>query len=198
MNLFKELYRFIGCLSFVDIVFLVAIITLLILLVALVYFVRINKDILNEEDFFPLSNQEQNENKIEEFQNNIAEMEIKPEIDVMEEYNDEECELLDLESLTQKLKAEENSERVNCTEYEKDQEEKAIISYEELLQKKNKYAINYEKEEIIDDLIVKKVNLNDLVNKNEEETVNGEVRVISYQKEEAFLNALKELNSLLN
>jgi len=198
MNLFKDLYRFIGCLSFVDIVFLVAIITLLILLVALVYFVRINKDILNEEDFFPLSNQEQNENKIEEFQNNIAEMEIKPEIDVMEEYNDEECELLDLESLTQKLKAEENSERVNCTEYEKDQEEKAIISYEELLQKKNKYAINYEKEEIIDDLIVKKVNLNDLVNKNEEETVNGEVRVISYQKEEAFLNALKELNSLLN
>ena len=112
--------------------------------------------------------------------------------------------MLDLESLTKKLKAEdENGERITCTEYEKDQEEKAIISYDELLKKHNRYTLNYEKEEIIDDLIVKKVNLNDLVNKNEEEikveeNIKEEVRVISYQKEEAFLSALKELNSLLN
>ena len=32
----------------------------------------------------------------------------------------------------------------------------------------------------------------------EEEKINEEVRVISYQKEEDFLNALKELNRLLN
>ena len=50
----------------------------------------------------------------------------------------------------------------------------------------------------MDDLIVKKVNLNNLVNKNEEEKIENEIRVISYQKEEAFLDALKELNSLLN
>ena len=56
----------------------------------------------------------------------------------------------------------------------------------------------YEKEEIVDDLIIKKVNLNDLVNKNEETEIKEEVIVISYQKEEAFLSALKELNSLLN
>ena len=86
---------------------------------------------------------------------------------------------------------------LSCDSYEKDQEEKAIISYDELLQRQNKYAVNYEKEEIIDDLVVKKVDLNDLVNKDEQVKIK-EVRVISYEKEEAFLNALKELNSLLN
>jgi len=196
MNLLKDIYSFMRILSLVDIIFFVAIITLLILLVTLVYFIRINKDVLKEDDFFPPADSKQ---KVEEIkiENNIIEENKVPEIELTEEYNDEEGELLDLESLTKKLK-EEGTERVTCTEYEKDQEEKAIISYEELLQKKNKYAINYEKEEIMDDLIVKKVNLNDLVNKNEEEIVDSEIRVISYQKEEAFLDALKELNKILN
>lgn len=198
MNLLNDIYRFISCLSFVDIVFFIAIITLLILLVTLVYFIRINKDVLDEDDLFPPSNFKKEEPLIEEKKDIIEQIEIRKPESVANEYNDEEGELLDLESLTKKLKAEENSERVTCTEYEKDQEEKAIISYDELLQKHNRYAINYEKEEILDDLIVKKVNLNDLVNKNVEEEIKEEVRVISYQKEEAFLSALKELNSLLN
>ena len=203
MNLLKDVYRFISCLSFVDIIFFGAIIALLILLVTLVYFIRINNDVLGEDDLFPDARKNfQDTKKLEkkeEFINQITEN--TPE--VVEEYNDEEGELLDLESLTKKLKAEdENGERITCTQYEKDQEEKAIISYDELLQKHNRYTLNYEKEEIIDDLIVKKVNLNDLVNKNEEmnleEHIKEEVRVISYQKEEAFLRALKELNGLLN
>lgn len=198
MNLIEDIYKFFEILSFVDITFLIAVITLLILLVTLIYFIRINKDVLDENDFFPPSNNI-NKKSLEEEKNDIVEkIEVKEQEDFLEEYNDEEGELLDLESLTKKLKEEEANDRINCTEYEKDQEEKAIISYEELLQKHNKYAINYEKEEIMDDLIVKKVNLNDLVNKNEEEQINSEVRVISYGKEEAFLNALKELNSLLN
>ena len=206
MDLFKDIYIFIGSLSFVDIIFFVAIIALLILLVTLVYFIRINKEVLDEDDFFPPNdNSKKEELKIAEnkdiIKNIVNNMEVKPEEDNNDyntEYNDEEGELLDLESLTKKLKAEENLDRINCTEYEKDQEEKAIISYEELLQKHNRFTINYEKEEVIDDLIVKKVNLNDLVNKNVEEEIKEEVRVISYQKEEAFLSALKELNSLLN
>ncbi|MBE6156862.1 MAG: hypothetical protein E7161_03855 [Firmicutes bacterium] len=199
MNLLKDIYTFISYLSFVDIVFFIAIITLLILIVTLIYFIRINKEVLGEDDFFPPSeNSLKDESKVDEHQNIIEQIEIKTDEKYADEYNDEEGELLDLESLTKKLKAEENSDRISCTEYEKDQEEKAIISYEELLEKRNKYAINYEKEEVIDDLIVKKVNLNDLVNKNEEEIIKEEVRVISYQKEEAFLSALKELNSLLN
>jgi len=193
-NLLNDIYRFVMCLSFVDIVFFVAVIALLILVVTLIYFVRINKDVLDSDDFFPPKDEEKKENAIIK----LEEMEVKPVIDVIEEYNDEEGELLDLESLTKKLQKEEETGRINCTEYEKDQEEKAIISYDELLKKHNNYTINYEKEEIIDDLIVKKVNLNDLVNTNEEENVKEEVRVISYQKEEDFLAALKELNRLLN
>lgn len=203
MELFNDIYKFFRCLSFVDVIFLVAIITLLILIVTLIYFIRINKEVLDEDDLFPPVQ----DNKKEEVVTNIVPaknedlnsiIEQIPSQAVEEEYDDEEGELLDLASLTKKLQAENDDERVSCTEYEKDQEEKAIISYDELLQKRNKYAINYEKEEIMDDLIVKKVNLNDLVNKNNEEKLNEEVRVISYQKEEAFLNALKELNSLLN
>lgn len=197
MEIFKDIYKFINYLSVVDIVFLVAIIALLILVVTLIYFIKINNEVLGEDDFFPPENPRKEDDLVK-----VVKEAVPPQVEsndnIIEEYNDEEGELLDLESLTKKLKEEENSERVSCTEYEKDQEEKAIISYEELLQKKNKYAINYEKEEVIDDLIVKKVNLNDLVNKNEEEEIKEEVRVISYQKEEAFLSALKELNSLLN
>ena len=196
MKVLNDIYKFFEILSFVDIIFFVAIIFLLILLVTLVYFIKINKDVLDENDLFPPSDGNSNKEDV----NEISKIEVKEDLPVnnsVQEYNDEEAELLDLESLTKKLQQEE-SERITCTEYEKDQEEKAIISYEELLQKHNKYAINYEKEEVIDDLIVKKVNLNDLVNKNAEEKIETKVRAISYEKEEAFLDALKELNSLLN
>lgn len=91
-----------------------------------------------------------------------------------------------------------NSEpTIKFTDYEKDQEDKAIISYDELLNKGSNYDLNYEKEETHDDLIVKKVDLDNLVNKNSSITPNLEVRVISFQKEEAFLEALKRLQKEL-
>ena len=86
---------------------------------------------------------------------------------------------------------------INFTDYEHDQEEKAIISYDELLNKSNKYGLNYEKEDVYDDLSVKKVDLDNLVNKNSEIKVNSDVRVISFAKEEAFLEALKRLQKEL-
>ena len=86
---------------------------------------------------------------------------------------------------------------INFTEYEKDQEDKAIISYDELLHKNNNYELNYENEELHDDLSIKKVNLDDLVNKNVESTPRVDVRVISFAKEEAFLQALKQLQKEL-
>ena len=88
-----------------------------------------------------------------------------------------------------------NSEpTIKFTDYEKDQEDKAIISYDELLNKGNNYELNYEKEEMHDDLSVKKVDLDNLVNKNNNTVSNIEVRLISFQKEEAFLEALKRYN----
>ncbi len=196
--------NFINYLDLVDIIFLAAIVTFIILIVTLIYFVKINKDVLGEDDFFPPndSNNKKEENimKSEEIPSEVKDTEKKQEDEKMNEleYNDEEGELIDLETLTKKLKAEKNDEELAISKYEQDQEEKAIISYDELLEKHNRYAINYEKEEVIDnDLVIKKVNLNDLINKNEEEQSIA-VRVISYEKEEAFLTALKELNRLLN
>lgn len=91
-----------------------------------------------------------------------------------------------------------NSEpTIKFTDYEKDQEDKAIISYDELLNKGNNYELNYEKEEMHDDLSVKKVGLDNLVNKNNNTVSNIEVRLISFQKEEAFLEALKRLQKEL-
>ena len=91
-----------------------------------------------------------------------------------------------------------NSEpTIKFTDYEKDQEDKAIISYDELLNKGNNYELDYEKEEMHDDLSVKKVDLDNLVNKNNNTVSNIEVRLISFQKEEAFLEALKRLQKEL-
>ena len=196
MNIFNDINNFFSFLSFVDIVFLVAVVVLLILIVALIYFVKINKEIFGEDDFF----KDDNINKADKDENinNIVESLPEQTKPVTEEYNDEDGELLDLKTLTEKLKNENEEDRISFTEYEKDQEEKAIISYDELLNKKNKYAINYEKEEMIDDLLVKKIDLNNFENSKSEEELYEEARVISYQKEEDFLKALKELNNLLN
>ncbi len=194
MKLLEDILYLINSFSMVDIIFFFAIIALLILLVTLVYFIKINKDVIDSEDLFKHLENDINEDAKKE---EVKEVKVEePKKEEVEEYNDEEGELLDLKALTEKLKSE-NIESSSNFEYEKEQEEKAIISYDELLQKKNKYAVNYEKEEVMDDLVVKKVDLNDLVNKNELDEVK-EVRVISYEKEEAFLNALKELNELLN
>lgn len=192
MNIINNLISFIKSLTLVDIVFFVAVILLLILVVTLIYFIKINKSEVFDEIDKTGGNKDKNEieNIINEISNNI-----KPE---REEYNDEERELLDLNSLTEKLKQEEK-DRIDVTLYERDQEEKAIISYDELIQKHHNYAINYEEEKVLDDdVIVKKVDLNNLVKEGSEIKSVVEARVISYKREEDFLQALKELNRLLN
>ena len=212
MNFINDIYRFITYLSFVDIVFFAAIIALLILIVTLIYFIRINRDDIeikpndsNKDDYHnnnkidnPSDNHKEEEvmeTKKDNLKDIVDSLEIKRDISVLDD--DDEGELIDLKTLTKKLQAEKESDAISINEYEKDQEEKAIISYDELVKHQNNYSINYEKEIKDDDVIIKKVNLNDLVNKNEIDKVK-EVRVISYEKEEAFLSALKELNQLLN
>ena len=216
--LVNDIIKFISSLSFVDIVFFSAIITLLILVVILIYFIKINHDVISD-NYFKNDINDNNKNininnnleiNKEQIINNYKSDEVHDSNEVEnlveepknqnvreDEYNDEEGELLDLESLTKKLQSEQNND-VFCNDYERDQEEKAIISYEELLQRHNNYALNYVSEERLDDLIVKKVDLTDFENKSIENKEKNDVRVISYDNEEAFLHALKELNSLLN
>lgn len=204
MEIFKDINRFLSLLTGVDVIFFVAIITLLILIVTLIYFIKINKDdnMFNEDDFFNVGNNDKKDdivnNIIEKIEKENKEEKEKEVVEVSSEYLDEEeGELVDLKSLTAKLESmANNSLEDKVTEYEKEQESKAIISYSELLEKHNRYKINYDEIKTADDLIIKKVNLEECQGNEIEER--QEVRVISYSHEEAFLNALKELNGLLN
>lgn len=121
---------------------------------------------------------------------------IKINKDDEEDKKDETAEMKIAKEIRDNMNKEEDVV-INFTDYEKDQEEKAIISYDELVNKSNKYGLNYEKEDVYDDLSVKKVNLDNIVNKNSEIKINNDVRVISFAKEEAFLEALKRLQKEL-
>lgn len=189
MKLINDIYKFISNLNFVDIFFLVALIVLLILLVTLIYFIKINKEVLQK-----VEEKEQNKDNIKRIQNSVE----KIENNMVNNIDDNEKEEpIDLESFTKKLKEDADKSEESCNLYEKEQEEKAIISYEELVKTHDKYALNYENEEHQDDLTIKKVNLNNFENENK--SISDKVKVIiSYEKEEAFLESLKELNKLLN
>lgn len=113
----------------------------------------------------------------------------------VKEVKEETAEMKIVDEINKNLKASEN--RVMFTDFEQDQEDKAIISYEELLGKNKNGELNYEKEEMMDDLVVKKVNLDEIVNTRENTSYHSDARVISFDHEEAFLQALKRLNKEL-
>ncbi len=93
-----------------------------------------------------------------------------------------------------------NDATATFTNYEKDQEEKAIISYEELIAKNKMGEINYKEEEIIDDeILVKKINLDDMISASKKSDNHPkENKLFRYANEEAFLKTLQTLNELLN
>ncbi len=170
MQIFSDIINFIKTLSFVDIVFFFAVLALMLLIITLIYFLR---------------------------ENNDSDIEVNKSSDKKELTSDEAA-LLSLKELTEALENAEPKE-VNLNRYEEEQEEKAIISYEELLNRKNDFAINYSEEENIDEeLTIKKVDLDNLINKEVTEPQHISVTVISYDKEEAFLQALKTLQQTLN
>ena len=102
-----------------------------------------------------------------------------------------------LESIKKELENNYKPEYSNITEYEKEQEENAIISYDELINTKNNY--NYSEEYISnnDDILVKKVNIDTKNSSKEENKI--DVKLLDYSEYEDFLTALKQLqNNLLN
>lgn len=116
---------------------------------------------------------------------------------VIDTFNPED---IDLKEVVENI---ENTEppTVEFTIYERDQEEKAIISYDELIARSKTGTINYGEEEVIDDeLTIKKIDLDSIVNSNEIEIqeTKQENHLFKYTNEEAFLQALKQLNELLN
>lgn len=173
MQIIDDIMNFLKTLSFVDVVFFFAVLALMLLIIVLIYFIRENR--AEEEMNFP----SQGNNLPPKNDNN----------------NDE---ITSLKEITEALENAEPS-AINLNKYEEDQEEKAIISYDELLKRKNDFAINYSEEESLDDdLTVKKVDLDNLINKEVRVKPEIKVSVISYEKEEAFLEALKKLQQTLN
>lgn len=158
--MFNDIMFFIKGLTFIDYVFFFTVIFLLILIVSLIYFIRINEDMIQEE----------------------------------EKINDPD----NLRAIASSIKTE--AKPITFTSYEKEQEEKAIISYEELLSNTGEFKLNYIDEEPKSDLSVKKVDLSNLITPAEETPAmpKMEVHLFSLKREEEFLTALKELQSQLN
>ena len=186
-NLILDFTSFIKSLNFIDILFIISLIGLVALIVTLVYIVKINK----EETLEFLENNENTEEEIKK--------------------DDEE---LDLVSLSKAID-EKPTKPITLNDYEREQEEKAIISYDELIKTKEipVEEINYKTEEDIDGLTIRTVNQEEITKpielpkikqkeveiKEEEPEEKNELKVlISYDKEDEFLQALKQLESLLN
>ena len=176
MQIINDAISFLKTLSFVDVVFFFAVLALMLLVIVLIYFLR--------------------ENRIDDDNN------ITSKHDFLDKNIDDDAHTnREMDSLKEITEALENAEpsAVNLNRYEEEQEEKAIISYDELLKRKNDFAINYSEEENLDeDLTVKKVDLDNLINRDIVVKPEIKVAVISYQKEEAFLEALKQLQQKLN
>lgn len=197
---------FIQSLSLYDFLFLLSVIVLIIMLTSLVYIFKIsqsNDDFDDKDD-----NDKNNENKKEEEKDNINE----------EQLEDNELDLLKISKEIDENK----SPIISLNDYEKEQEEKAIISYDELIaaSKEKDQQINYKNEENINGLTIKAVDLemfntrpielprkkNEIIPLEEKVVENEDIVekddsppvLISYEKEEAFLQTLKQLQELLN
>ncbi len=185
-NFFTDIWQIISSLSFIDYILYFAVVTLIILIVSLIYVIETEK--LEEKE--------------------ITKEQINEEYTMNKEVNEE----IDLQNIVNTI--DENPKPlVDMTAYEEEQENKAIISYDELLSEIKQNEINYTKEEMVDDVIpVKKISVNpveermplELIAKEpkiEFETTSQEEtkgKLFSYEKEEAFLKALQQLNELLN
>lgn len=108
-----------------------------------------------------------------------------------------------LYDLSKELEKLPKDKRVNLTPYEEEQEEKAIISYDELVERAKETSIAYSDTKYSEDqeVEVKQIDL-EKTGKIELDPIkrelNGRVTLSSYEHEEAFLNALKELENILN
>lgn len=105
----------------------------------------------------------------------------------------------DIEAACKAIEKDYKPETIKLTNYEEEQENNAIISYEELIKNKDKVSVNYDDEYKFDipELSVKKIDLN-AKGGEKIEVPKMEVRLMSYEKEEDFLKALKELQKNLS
>ena len=192
MKFFQDLLTLLSGFGLVDYILYFSVLALIILVVSLIYVIK-------------------NENR----ESDEVEMKREENLDMfVNSKNDSEDEEIDLQEIMENIN-EKPEPLVDMTAYENEQEQKAIISYDELVNY-NRNQINYDQEELVDDVIpVKRIQSSTLElpkkldeiqtfelperePKLEVDSKSVEEKLFSYEKEEAFLKALKELNSLLN
>ena len=195
MNILEDIWAIISSLSIVDYILYFGIITLICLVISLIYILKTEKLEQEDKDVFEEGQLETSKDEEIDLQNivNIIDENPKPLVDM--------------------------------TAYEEEQEQKAIISYDELIKAAQAGSLIYDNEELVDDVIpVKKIQVSpmELPKLKENESVisslelpqkepklevdtvvsptptTAQVKLFSYEKEEAFLKALQQLSELLN
>lgn len=118
---------------------------------------------------------------------------LKNKEDIMSSELKSKRDMIDLERITKNIEKDYKPTNINLTSYEQEQEDNAIISYQELLNSKDKSHVNYDNGfNNKTDINVKKVDLSNN-SKNDFDQSRINVSLMSYEKEEAFLKALKQL-----
>lgn len=195
MNILEDIWAIISSLSIVDYILYFGIITLICLVISLIYILKTEKLEQEDKDVF--------------------------EEGPLETSKDEEIDLQNIVNIID----ENPKPLVDMTAYEEEQEQKAIISYDELIKAAQAGSLSYDNEELVDDVIpVKKIQVSpmELPKLKENESVisslelpqkepklevdtvvsptptTAQVKLFSYEKEEAFLKALQQLSELLN
>jgi len=108
---------------------------------------------------------------------------------------------MDILSICEKIESEYKPTTIELTKYEEEQENNAIISYDELIKNKNINTINYDDEYKYesDELSVKKIQIDEYkMSERDEKEIELKVKLMHYDKEEAFLAALKQLQQNLS
>ena len=184
--------------SFNYIIFAIIIVLMIISMLVVYSLYMQNKQLIDE---LKKKNNEINEDNFKELvkeDKQVVPDFYKPSEENIEKSNQE---MVDLQSITKDLESKQNEKNIDFIPYEEEQEERAIISYDELVEASKNVSINYSEEKNIDDVLIKKVDL-DNTGKIEldpiKKELNSKVEIVSYEHEEAFLKALKQLQSLLN
>lgn len=122
-----------------------------------------------------------------------SDLENKPESNI-------KSDSFDIEAACKAIEKDYKPESIKLTSYEEEQENNAIISYEELINNKDKMCINYDDEYVFDipELSVKKFDLKNVKPADATPLPKLDVKLMSYDKEEDFLKALKELQKNLS
>ncbi len=103
----------------------------------------------------------------------------------------------DIIKIAREIAASDEQLNIDLTAHEMKEEEDSIISYEELLKRNNNHSLNYEEDLSNSDISIKRVDIISSISPKEEET-KFKPLTLSYEKEEALLAALKQLQKNLS